>query len=74
MNDLNELFDLVGDDESELNQLKEELLSVEEKITDLEFRRMFSGKMDAANSYLDIQSGSGGTEAQDGQKCCFECI
>ncbi|OUW07812.1 MAG: peptide chain release factor 2 [Gammaproteobacteria bacterium TMED159] len=65
VNDLNELFDLVGDDESELNQLKEELLSVEEKITDLEFRRMFSGKMDAANSYLDIQSGSGGTEAQD---------
>ena len=63
--DLNELFELLGEDESESNQLKEELLNVEEKISDLEFRRMFSGKMDQANTYLDIQSGSGGTEAQD---------
>ena len=63
--DLNELFELLGDDESESNQLKEELLNVEEKISDLEFQRMFSGKMDQANTYLDIQSGSGGTEAQD---------
>ncbi len=31
----------------------------------LEFRRMFSGEMDASNAYLDIQSGAGGTEAQD---------
>ena len=63
--ELNELFKLLGDDESESNQLKEELLNVEEKISDLEFRRMFSGRMDQANTYLDIQSGSGGTEAQD---------
>ena len=62
--DLNELFEL-SEDESEANQLKEELLNIEEKIADLEFRRMFSGKMDQANTYLDIQSGSGGTEAQD---------
>ena len=62
--DLNELFEL-SEDGSEANQLKEELFNVEEKIADLEFRRMFSGKMDQANTYLDIQSGSGGTEAQD---------
>jgi peptide chain release factor 2 len=31
----------------------------------LEFRRMFSGEMDAGNAFLDIQAGSGGTEAQD---------
>ena len=62
--DLNELFEL-SEDESEVHQLKEELFNVEEKIADLEFRRMFSGKMDQANTYLDIQSGSGGTEAQD---------
>ena len=62
--DLNELFEL-SEDESEANQLKEELFNVEEKIADLEFRRMFSRKMDQANTYLDIQSGSGGTEAQD---------
>lgn len=42
----------------DLDQLQEELEV-------LEFRRMFSGEMDSANAYLDIQAGSGGTEAQD---------
>ena len=65
IDDLKELFDLVGTDEKEADQLKKDLLLIEEKIMDLEFRRMFSGKMDQSNSYLDIQSGSGGTEAQD---------
>ncbi len=37
----------------------------EKQVQDLEFRRMFSGEMDANNAFLDIQSGSGGTEAQD---------
>ena len=71
--DLNELFEL-SEDESEANQLKEELLNVEEKIADLEFRRMFSGKMDQANTYLDIQSGSGGRKLRIGQKCSYGCI
>ena len=31
----------------------------------LEFQRMFPGKMDSHNAFLDIQSGAGGTEAQD---------
>ena len=35
------------------------------QIDELEFRRMFSGEMDPNNAFLDIQSGSGGTEAQD---------
>ncbi|HEY2346333.1 MAG TPA: peptide chain release factor 2 [Xanthomonadaceae bacterium] len=34
-------------------------------VEDLEFRRMFSGKMDSANAFVDIQAGAGGTEAQD---------
>ena len=34
-------------------------------VADLEFRRMFSGEMDEANAFVDIQAGSGGTEAQD---------
>lgn len=38
---------------------------LEKGLEKLEFQRMFSGKMDANNAYLDIQSGSGGTEAQD---------
>jgi peptide chain release factor 2 len=34
-------------------------------VADLEFQRMFSGELDASNAFLDIQAGSGGTEAQD---------
>lgn len=42
-----------------------ELDELEVDLNELEFRRMFSGEMDGENAYLDIQSGSGGTEAQD---------
>ena len=42
-----------------------DLGTVESEIADLEFRRMFSGEMDGANAFLEIQSGTGGTEAQD---------
>jgi peptide chain release factor 2 len=38
---------------------------MEERVAKLEFQRMFAGEMDAQNAFLDIQSGSGGTEAQD---------
>jgi peptide chain release factor 2 len=37
----------------------------ERRVDELEFRRMFSGEMDAKNAFVDIQAGSGGTEAQD---------
>jgi peptide chain release factor 2 len=39
--------------------------SVTKELEQLEFRRMFAGKMDSHNAFLDIQAGSGGTEAQD---------
>jgi peptide chain release factor 2 len=42
-----------------------DLLDLHSRLEKLEFRRMFSGAMDANNAYLDVQSGSGGTEAQD---------
>jgi peptide chain release factor 2 len=42
-----------------------DLQGFEQRVGELEFRRMFSGEMDAANAFLDIQAGSGGTEAQD---------
>jgi len=41
------------------------LTSLESRLAELEFQRMFSREMDANNSFLEIQSGSGGTEAQD---------
>jgi len=53
------------DDEDTLNTVIDDLAYFEKKVADLEFRRMFSGEMDACNAFLDIQSGSGGTEAQD---------
>ncbi len=53
------------DDEETFNDASEELKTLDSRLADLEFRRMFSGKNDESNCYLDIQSGSGGTEAQD---------
>ncbi|TKI03796.1 peptide chain release factor 2 [Martelella alba] len=53
------------DDEDTFNETQAELDQLEDKLGQLEFRRMFSGEYDAADCYLDIQSGSGGTEAQD---------
>tara|TARA_S200000501_G_scaffold351016_1_gene368540 strand:- start:225 stop:1076 length:852 start_codon:yes stop_codon:yes gene_type:complete len=48
-----------------LAELPDELDGLEAKLTQLEFRRMFSGEVDENNAFLDIQAGSGGTEAQD---------
>ena len=42
-----------------------DLSEIDSKLQKLEFRRMFSGEIDENNAYLDIQAGSGGTEAQD---------
>ncbi|GAB3374510.1 peptide chain release factor 2 [Spongiibacter taiwanensis] len=53
------------DDEDTINALQEDVKKLEAVLATLEFRRMFSGEMDPNNCYLDIQSGSGGTEAQD---------
>ncbi len=53
------------DDEATVADVVSDLERLEEKLAALEFRRMFSGKMDASNAFLDVQAGSGGTEAQD---------
>ncbi len=52
-------------DEDGLAEVDEEVERLETLVAGLEFRRMFSGEADANNCYLDIQAGSGGTEAQD---------
>ncbi len=67
------LEDIVGllelaieeNDEETFNDANSELADLEKRLEELEFRRMFSGPHDASDCYLDIQSGSGGTEAQD---------
>jgi peptide chain release factor 2 len=53
------------DDEAGVAAVELDLDQFEKRLQELEFRRMFSGEMDANNAYLDIQAGSGGTEAQD---------
>lgn len=54
-----------AEDEDTFNEAQAELDELVEKLEALEFRRMFSGPNDSSDCYLDLQSGSGGTEAQD---------
>jgi peptide chain release factor 2 len=65
--DATELLELAAseDDEATAVEVEVDLQAVEKTIAELEFKRMFSGEMDANNAYLEIQSGAGGTEAQD---------
>lgn len=67
LQDLSDLFHLAREenDEQAMYDLANDLSKIEQDVSELEFRRMFSGEMDNANAYLDIQAGSGGTEAQD---------
>ena len=67
INDVEELFKLAFDesDEDLYAEANKDLDNLVERLDKLEFRRMFSGQIDEANAYLDIQAGSGGTEAQD---------
>jgi len=65
--DATELLELAAseDDEATVAEVEADLQAVEETVAELEFRRMFAGEMDANNAFLEIQSGAGGTEAQD---------
>lgn len=67
LSDLAELFEMALEesDESTIHDVVNEMNVIEQQVAALEFQRMFSGQMDKANAFLDIQSGSGGTEAQD---------
>jgi len=67
LNDVAEFLDLARDenDESMIAVIAADLKTVEGEVGELEFQRMFSGEMDGANAFLEVQSGTGGTEAQD---------
>ncbi|MCG6971466.1 MAG: peptide chain release factor 2 [Gammaproteobacteria bacterium] len=62
-----ELLELAAaeDDSSTVDAVLADLDRLETSLEKLEFRRMFSGEMDPNNAFLDVQAGSGGTEAQD---------
>ncbi len=65
--DIEELLALAQDesDQELFDAANNDLEALQASLEKLEFRRMFSGDLDEANAYLDIQAGSGGTEAQD---------
>jgi peptide chain release factor 2 len=65
--DAQELLELAAEenDEDAFTSVVADLDSADKSLAELEFQRMFSGEMDVNNAYLDIQAGSGGTEAQD---------
>jgi len=67
LDDSSDLLEMAGeeDDQESLDAVISDLEGAEAQLEELEFRRMFSGEMDSNSAYLDIQAGSGGTEAQD---------
>jgi peptide chain release factor 2 len=67
LGDMGELLEMAAaeDDAATLDDVERELGAVDAKLGDLEFRRMFNGELDPNNAFLEIQAGSGGTEAQD---------
>ncbi len=67
LDEARELLELARDEEDEggVVAVQDDLEHMERRLSELEFRRMFSGEMDAANAFMDVQAGSGGTEAQD---------
>ncbi|GAB4361521.1 MAG: peptide chain release factor 2 [Gammaproteobacteria bacterium] len=62
-----ELLELAAEEEDEesIEAVTSDVENYEREVERLEFQRMFSGEMDSRNAFLDIQAGSGGTEAQD---------
>ena len=67
LRDAKDLFEMARSerDDATLISLEKDAHSLERTVADMEFRRMFSNPMDPNNGFLDIQAGSGGTEAQD---------
>ena len=67
LSDASELFEMAREenDDATLVSIEADSLSLAQQVEALEFRRMFSNPMDPNNCFMDFQSGSGGTEAQD---------
>ncbi len=67
LSDASELAEMAAEEEdaAALDEVAADLEALEKDLARLEFRRMFQGEMDPVNAYVEIQAGSGGTEAQD---------
>ncbi len=62
-----ELLEIAADEEDAdtLGEIERDTNRLEQVLEKMEFRRMFAGEMDPSDAFLDVQAGSGGTEAQD---------
>ncbi|QAU25315.1 peptide chain release factor 2 [Dyella sp. M7H15-1] len=67
LDDAGELLEMAAadGDEATMQSVVSDVAKIDADVNKLEFQRMFSGKMDSANAFVDIQAGAGGTEAQD---------
>jgi len=67
LSDASELFEMAQaeEDDDALHSTNDDIQDIEKRVAQLEFMRMFNHPMDPNNCFIDIQSGSGGTEAQD---------
>lgn len=67
LDDAKDLLEMAAEegDESAVDLVEKDLAEFEKQVGELEFRRMFAGEADPCNAFVDIQAGSGGTEAQD---------
>lgn len=67
LTDAEELFEMakMEEDDDSILQIEQDVMSIQDEVEKLEFRRMFSNQMDPCNCFIDIQAGAGGTEAQD---------
>ena len=67
LDDSEELYELARAeaDDATLSAVEVDVGRIERRVADLEFRRMFHNPLDPGNAFVDIQAGSGGTEAQD---------
>jgi peptide chain release factor 2 len=67
LEDAGELLQLAEEeqDAETASEVENDIATLEKQLVELEFRRMFSGEMDASDAFVDIQAGAGGTEAQD---------
>jgi peptide chain release factor 2 len=67
LRDAAELLELAAEeaDTQAADEIEKDVTALSANVEALEFQRMFPGKMDSHNAYMDIQAGAGGTEAQD---------
>ena len=67
LSEAHDLLQMAGDedDAETVGVVEADIAGLDKHLAELEFRRMFNGELDSSNAFLDIQSGAGGTEAQD---------